>query len=272
MGNVSPNRRGLAFFLAAMLFAGSANPAFAWGRYGHRASAKLAESRLTPAARAAIREILEPGESLADASTYADEHSREIPGSGAWHFVNVPLFAEGYEDRDCHGNCVVSRYEEFRKVLTDRNAPLPRRRMALRYVIHLLQDLHQPLHVGDNRDRGGNAVQITYYRDDRTNLHQLWDSGLFRNRFRHENQLLDEIERLADRPEAKNWHAGTIIDWTNESLAVARTAYKVPKTDDLVRQGMRLGRDYEVVNLPLATKRVAQSGVRLADVLNSIFK
>jgi hypothetical protein len=265
-------RRGLVFLTAAGLFAAPAPPAFAWGQFAHRASAKLAESRLTPAARAAIREILEPGESLADASTWADEHSRDIPGSGAWHYVNVPISARSYDPRDCHGNCVVSRFEEFRAVLADRKAPSARRRMALRYVIHLLQDLHQPLHVGDNHDRGGNAVQLTYYRDDRTNLHQLWDSGLFRNRFRHENQLLEEIQIEANRRDARDWHAGSVEDWADESLQIAKTAYRVPGTNDLVRRGIRLGRDYELVNLPLATRRVAQSGVRLADVLNSILK
>jgi hypothetical protein len=265
-------RRGLALLAAAGSLAVPAGPAFAWGRLAHRASAKLAESRLTPAARAAVREILEPGESLADASTWADEHSGDIPGSRAWHYVNVPISADSYDPRDCRGNCIVSRLEEFRAALADRNAPLPRRRMALRYVVHLVQDLHQPLHVGDHRDRGGNALQLTYYRDDRTNLHQLWDSGLFRNRFRHENQLLDEIETRANRPDAKSWRAGTIEDWANESLQAAKIAYKVPGGDEPIRRGTRLGRDYERANLPLATRRVAQSGVRLADMLNAILK
>jgi len=271
MGIALTIRRGVVVVLAATLFAGSLSPVFAWGRVGHRASAKLAESLLSPAAKAAIREILEEGESLADASTWADQHSRDMPGSGGWHFVNVPITAKSYDSRDCHGNCVVSRFEEFRKILLDPLAPLPRRRMALRYVIHLLQDMHQPLHVGDHHDRGGNAVQVTYYRDDRTNLHQLWDSGLFRNRYRHENQLLDEIEILARR-DGKNWHSSSTEVWVNESLEVAKIGYTVPGSKEMVRQGMRLGREYEVVNLPLATRRVAQSGVRLADELNAIFK
>ena len=271
MGSASAIGRGLAVFLASAVLAGSLNPAYGWGRFGHRASAKLAESYLSPAARAAIRDILEEGETLADASTWADEHSRDIPGSGGWHFVNVPITANAFDSRDCHGNCVVSRYEEFRKVLTDPTAPKPRRRMALRYVIHLLQDMHQPMHVGDNRDRGGNNIQITYYRDDRTNLHQLWDSGLFRNRYRHENQLLEDVEILARR-DGKNWHTSSPLAWVNESLEVAKIGYTIPGSNDFVRNGMRLGRDYEVINLPLATKRIAQSGVRLADELNTIFK
>ena len=78
---------------SALIILGMARPALAWGRMGHRASARLAESRLSPQARAIIRDLLEPGESLADASTWADENSREIAGSAGWHFVNVPVSA-----------------------------------------------------------------------------------------------------------------------------------------------------------------------------------
>ena len=161
-----------------------AGEALAWGRMAHRAATRLAESRLTPEARAAIRELLEPGESLADASTWADENNRSIPGSASWHYVNVPISAPHYTSRDCHNNCVVSRFEEFRKILADPHAPKPRRRMALRYVVHLLEDAHQPMHVGDRRDRGGNGVQLQFFRDELTNLHQVWDSGLLRIGYR----------------------------------------------------------------------------------------
>ena len=158
--------------------------ALAWGRLGHRASAKLADSRLSPRACAIIRELLEPGESLADASTWADEHSREIPGSTAWHYVNVPIWASRYDARDCRRQgCVISKIAEFRAILLDRKAPRTRRRTALRYLVHLVQDVHQPMHVADRNDRGGNTLQLRYGRYDNTNLHQVWDSGLLEQRF-----------------------------------------------------------------------------------------
>ena len=211
-------------------------------------------------------------ESLVDASTWADENSRSIPGSAAWHYVNVPISAPRYSPRDCHGDCVVSRLDEFRRVLADPHAPKARRRMALRYVVHLVEDAHQPMHVGDRRDRGGNAVQLQFFRDDATNLHQIWDSGLFRQAHYDERSLASELITLAREPQARDWPGGTVENWINESLEAARQAYRVPGTRDFVRSGMRLGQDYEDANLPLARKRLAQAGVRLSEVLNEAFR
>jgi hypothetical protein len=234
----------------------------------HRASTRLAESRLTPKARTLIRQLLDPGESLADASTWADENSQSIPGSAAWHYVNVPISADRYSVRDCRGNCVVSRFEEFRRILADPHAPRPRRRMALRYVIHLLQDAHQPMHVGDHGDRGGNNLQLGFFRDDYTNLHQVWDSGLLRNGYRNERELVDELFDVAGEPDARQWTGGRIEDWVNESLQAARQAYLIPGSTEQLRSGMRVGREYEVANLRMAVRRLAQAGVRLSEVLN----
>jgi hypothetical protein len=270
----APRRTRAAAALVALLAASlvaPGRPAMAWGRNAHRAATRLAESRLTPAAKALVRELLDEGESLADASTWADEHGRDIPGSAAWHFVNVPLDADGYSDRYCRGACVVSKFHEFYNILIDRNAPRARRRMALRYVVHLVEDAHQPLHVGDDRDRGGNNVQLTFFRDDRTNLHQVWDSGLLRTRFPSERDLADELFRLvrqADDPE--KWIAGNIEDWADESLELARKAYLVPGGAEKLRSGMRIGAEYQALHAPAAALRLAQAGVRLSDVLNSV--
>jgi nuclease S1 len=258
---------------AALLVLGLAPPALAWGRLGHRASAKLAESRLTPQARAIIRELLEPGESLADAATWADENSREFRGSAAWHFVNVPISARRYDARDCRPQgCVVSKIAEFRAILIDRNAPRARRRIALRFFVHLVQDLHQPMHVADRNDRGGNNLQLRYGRYDNTNLHQVWDSGLFSQGFRNENNLLRALESLAKEPQSRDWLKGRIEDWANESLEVGRRAYLVPGTNITLRSGDAIGREYERINLPLAVDRLARSGVRLASLLNEILR
>ncbi|WP_165228674.1 S1/P1 nuclease [Aquisphaera insulae] len=247
---------------------GSPRVGYGWGRNAHRAATRVAESRLTPEARAAVRSLLEPGESLVDASTWADENSRDIPGSASWHFVNVPITARRYTPSDCRGNCVVSRLEEFRKILADPKAPRPRRQMALRYVVHLVEDAHQPMHVGDNRDRGGNNVQLSFFRDDFTNLHQVWDSGLLREGYRGERDIADALFDLARRPEAQDWTKGDVEDWINESLEAARLAYRVPGTSNTLRSGSRIGRDYEDANLPIVTERLARAGVRLSEVLN----
>lgn len=268
-----PWRAAWIAVLAVAMAAGSAKTAWAWGRNGHRAAAKLAETRLTPEARAIIRDLLEPGESLADASTWADENARSIPGSGPWHYVNVPITAARYSARDCLGGvCVVSKIVEFRKILADPNAPKARRRMALRYVVHLVQDLHQPLHVGDRRDRGGNGLQVQFPRNQNTNLHSVWDSGLFREAYRNERELSAAVLDLARRPEAQAWLGGSVEDWANESLEAARQAYAIPGSRNQLQPGARLGREYLDANLPLAMERLAKAGLRLSDVLNHDLK
>jgi hypothetical protein len=255
------------------LVAGSPPPARAWGRLGHRASARLAESRISPHARAVIQELLEPGETLADASTWADEHSRDIPGSAAWHYVNVSIASERYDPADCKARgCVVSKIAEFRRVLADPHAPRARRRQALRFFVHLVQDLHQPMHVADRGDRGGNNLQLRVGRYENTNLHQLWDSGLLRPRYRtrDEPELVADLKDLADRPEARTWTRGRIEDWADESLELGRRAYRDPATGRTLRPGDEIGRAYEQANLPAVLDRLARSGVRLAALLNEI--
>ena len=221
-------------------------PAGAWGRLGHRASARLAESRLSPRARAIIRDLLEPGESLADASTWADEDGHKIRGSSAWHYVNVPISAPHYDPSFCsRRGCVVSKIAEFRAVLADPEAPRARRRQALRFFVHLVQDLHQPMHVADHGDRGGNDLQLRYGRYEHTNLHQLWDSGLFRWQYRQhaEAELVRRVTAMADRPEAAGWPRGRVEDWADESLEIGRRAYRVPGTNRALRPGDEIGAD-----------------------------
>jgi nuclease S1 len=245
----------------------------AWGRLGHRASARVAESRLSPRARAVIRDLLEPGESLADASTWADEQGHRVRGSAAWHYVNVPISSPHYSDRFCpRQGCVVSKIAEFRAVLADPDAPRARRRQALHFLVHLVQDLHQPLHVADRDDRGGNNLQLRLGRYEHTNLHAVWDSGLFRWQYREhaEADLVRDATARADRPAARAWLAGRVEDWADESLEIGRRAYLVPGTDRTLRRGDEIGPDYVDANLPLAVERVAQSGVRLAAMLNEI--
>ncbi|WP_165068765.1 S1/P1 nuclease [Paludisphaera rhizosphaerae] len=268
----TPRRRRLIATAAALLaaFVGATPPSvFAWGRNAHRASARLAESRLTPEARALIRELLDEGESLADASTWADDHSRDIPGSASWHFVNVPVDSDHYEGRYCHGDCVVTRLAEFRRILADPTAPKARRRMALRYVVHLVQDVHQPLHVGDRRDRGGNNVQVSFFRDDFTNLHQVWDSGILRMEFHNERQAADALFEVARRPTSRAWLGGKAEDWADESLEAAKKAYIDPATGQTIRSGARLGDEYQTIHIRMVVERLTKAGLRLSEVLNA---
>jgi hypothetical protein len=248
--------------------------AWAWGPHGHRIATRVAESRLTPAARAAVRDLLHEGDTLVDLATWADEEGHEaVPGSAPWHYVNVPLGATRYDDRFCDGgDCVVERIKHFRSVLADRQAPRRERQRALLFLVHLVEDVHQPLHVGDNRDKGGNLTQIQFFGDG-TNLHRLWDSGLINEIDRNERAWVERIAPLLTPDHVRSWSQGTVEDWTTESLQDARKAYYFPAgAHQPLASGTRLGDDYVSFARPILEHRLAQAGVRVANELNAIFR
>jgi hypothetical protein len=182
----------------------SATPAWAWGRLGHRVISRLAEQHLTPAAEAAIVEMLEPGETLADASLWADENRGRLPKTAPWHYVDVPLdeprysrFSGDVSSKDC----VVDKINEFRLVVKDKTRSVEDRRFALRFLIHCLEDMHQPCHVGDNSDKGGNQTQVRWF-DRGTNMHRVWDSGIMERVGTTEEFWLNDLAAL-DTPEAR---------------------------------------------------------------------
>ena len=163
---------------ATLAWAAPARDARAWGKVGHRVATLAAEHRLTPAARSKIHELLDTGETLADASLWADQYRRAVPGSGAWHYVNVPLSEVHYDARFCPPTgCIVSKIRELRATLASDAAPREERQRALRLLVHFVEDLHQPLHVGDLGDRGGNDLQVQFFGRG-TNLHRLWDEEI----------------------------------------------------------------------------------------------
>jgi hypothetical protein len=149
----------------------------------------MAESKLTPRALAAVRDLLGPGVTLADISTWADEQ-RDVPGSGPWHYVNVPITESRYDRKYCQsGGCVVSKIEDFKRVLQDRLAARAEKQEALKFLVHFLEDLHQPLHVGDTGSRGGNDIRVRFF-DVGSNLHRVWDSQIMERHTENEQVWL----------------------------------------------------------------------------------
>jgi hypothetical protein len=226
---------------------------------------------LSPNARAGVAELLEPGESLADASTWADEHRREMPKTAPWHYVDVPLDEPRYDDRfagdDPAKGFIVPKIRELRAVLKDRSRPVEERRQALRFLVHLVEDLHMPLHVGENHDKGGNRLQVRWF-DRGSNLHSVWDSGLIDHAGRGEVGWLAALVAMDTEDARRQAQADTVEDWATESLQAARQAYQDPATGQRIKPGAKLGDAYQTANLPVAKRRLYQAGVRLAWVLN----
>ncbi len=246
-------------------------PAWAWGRLGHRVAGKIAESRLTPAAKSAVESLLEPGETIADVSTWADEVRRDRRETGPWHYINIPITEPRYDVKFVpKEGCVVTKIDDFRKILADPKASRHDRQEALKFLIHFVEDMHQPVHVGHRGDKGGNDLQVQFF-DQGSNLHSVWDSGLI-GHAKHDEKEWVEILSKAITPElADSWSQGTPAEWATESLDIARGAYVNPDDNKELKNGAKLGQAYQDANLPLAERRIEMAGVRLAWILNTTF-
>ena len=266
-------RRALCNLLVTALILGGGGPALAWGPHGHRIATRIAEARLTPAARAGLNELLRDGDTLLSVCEWADHEGHDaVPGSAPWHYVNVPIDAPGYTDRYCRrGDCVVAKIHQFRKVLADRKAPKAERARALLFFAHFVEDVHQPLHVGDHNDKGGNDTQVQFFGGSE-NLHRLWDSTLINDASRNEQEWVRRIEPLLTAANVAAWTKGTVESWADESLAAAKKAYQDPlKPGRTLASGDRIGREYAEAAVPVIRLRLAQAGVRLANELNAVF-
>ena len=133
--------------------------------------------------------------------------------------------------------------------------------------MHLVGDLHQPLHVGDNHDRGGNGTQVRFFKRG-SNLHAVWDTHLLTHNGSNEKAWFEQLGELDTEKNRAAWGKGTVEDWANESLAAAKVAYLIPEIQERIRSGDVLGEDYLEANLPTAKERLAKAGIRLATVLN----
>ncbi len=265
------NRR----LIAAALLLAIASPAFAWGRLGHRLVADLAQDELTPKTRAQVDALLaaEPGATLASVAPWADELRAKDPSLGKrsapWHYVTIHSPDCSYDAAtDCKGdNCVVGAIERQTAILADRSQSQDARRMALKFVVHFIGDIHQPLHAGNRPDKGGNLVQVrlpTPAGGERgTNLHSTWDSGLIELTGRDEATYLQHLRSLplavaVDRP-ALPPRAG---EWADLSCAITERPGLYP-------DGARLDAGYARTWTPVIDEQLRRAGAHLVQVLNA---
>jgi hypothetical protein len=244
--------------------------AWAWGVIGHEVAATMAEERLTPRARVAIENLLGRGIRLADVATWADSQ-QEVLGAGLWHSVNVPIEESRYNSRYCSSRgCVVSKIEDFERVLMHAGAGKEEKQRALKFLIHFIADLHQPLHVGDDNDRGGNLLQVRFF-EEGSNLHRVWDYQIMERHTKNKQVWMWDLTFLANPRMVAEWSSGTPEDWATESLILAKSARRLPGSHAPIRQGARIGDDYCRAALPLIQKQLAKASIRTAWILNQIF-
>jgi hypothetical protein len=237
----------------------AAAPVRAWSPAGHAAVGAVAERSLSPAARAAVDALLE-GKRISDpdVAAWADAESKEGRAPRAFHYVNVPVDAPGYDPaRDCReGRCAVAKLDAELAALRDPAIPRARRGEALRWVVHLAGDLHQPLHCADRGDRGGNETRVVRRGPD-TNLHAFWDSMPERCR----------IGRSVAIPDAEGAAAGTPRAWLDECHVLGRAAY-AQAAERETGGGVRFEKEDRAQQCAVARRQIARAGVRLAAVLN----
>ncbi|MCF8811039.1 S1/P1 nuclease [Xanthomonas campestris pv. campestris] len=246
--------------------------ALAWGPQGHRLVARIAETELTPQARAQVSQLLagEADPSLAGVATWADELRANDPDlgkrSGPWHYVNLGEHDCGYvPPRDCpDGNCVIAALEQQTAVLADRNQPLAARRQALKFVVHFVGDIHQPMHAGYAHDKGGNDFQLQVAGKG-SNLHALWDSGMLNDRHLSDDAYLKVLLALPATAPTSPALPPPGAAWAQASCRIAITPGVYPDTHVLPPT-------YIATYRPIAETQLRVAGDRLAALLNAALR
>ena len=239
-------------------------PAPEWGPTGHRTVGKIADTYLKGSTKRAIQKLLKR-HSLAFVSTYGDEIKSDdrYRKFGTWHYVNMEA-NQSYEDSEKNpkGDAVTGA-EYCVQVLKDKNASDEDKAFYLKLLIHIIGDIHQPMHAGLAEDKGGNDIKVKWMGKS-TNLHRVWDSDMINGFDMSYTELADNADALS-KAQIKVIEAGTITDWVNETHTLANTVYKDVKTGD------DLGYKYAYENLTLARSQLQKGGIRLAKLLNDIF-
>lgn len=250
---------------AAPAGATSAPDALRWGRLGHRVIARVAAAQLNDAAKQQVRYLLGQ-ETLASIASWGDEIRNERPETGNWHYIDIPITDSLYRpERYCPDGCVIEAVKTQLAILANRSNSRSARAEALKWVVHLVEDLHQPLHVGERGDKGGNDVKITW-EGKPSNLHRLWDSQMLESAGLDENAWVTRFEReIAQRGDLLQIRMGTPESWAMESHAVSRDVVY-----PFLPQSLEVDRHYyDQVHIVLED-RLFRASVRLASVLNGV--
>lgn len=242
-----------------------------WGFLGHQTIGSIAENHLTPQAKASVRALL-GSQSLADVASWADEVRSSDPAyrrTASWHYINVPLglsfdqFKQQVTGSDQPN--VYTALIQQEAILKDPASTPDQKVVALKFIVHFVGDIHQPMHVSRAEDKGGNTIQVRF-NGKGMNLHSLWDSGLLERDGLNAQQLSAAYDH-ATTTEIKQWQSTPMINWAWESYQISTQLYQ--EIDGM--KSRTLDDNYYDRHIAVVQSRILKAGIRLACVLNRIF-
>jgi len=242
----------------------NAEETFFWGQNGHRATGEIASQHLTKSAKRKIDKLLK-GQSLAFVSTFADEikSDKKYKEFSAWHYVNMDL-DQSYEiaEKNPKGD-LVSGIATCISVLKNKQSSEEDKVFYLKMLVHFIGDLHQPMHIGQKEDRGGNKVQVTWFGKG-TNLHSVWDTKMIEDWNMSYIELADNAKKLS-KGQIKAIQKGTVVDWVNEVHEITKEVYAS------VESGEKLSYRYSYDHFGTVRNQLQKGGIRLAKILNDLY-
>lgn len=247
-----------------VLLASVPQQAFSWGYTGHRTVGDIAEHLLTRKAKKNLKKLLD-NESLAFASIYMDE-VRSDPAYDhmyTWHYVAIPDgMTYGEIEKEPRGD-IIETTERLIAQLKAGTLEGKDKIEAVKFLCHLIGDIHQPLHVNRPGDRGGNDISVEWHYKTPYNLHKVWDEGMIDQSELSYTELSHHLLRMLDKEDKESWELSGVREWAYESMEFRDSLYNIGDG--------KLGYRYSYVHFPIVERRLLQAGVRLAAVLNDIF-
>ncbi|MFC4094598.1 S1/P1 nuclease [Euzebyella saccharophila] len=235
-----------------------------WSKTGHRAVGKIAQEHLSRKAKKIIKTLLN-GRGLATIANFADEIKSDTAYRkfGPWHYVNMPENKRYKDVEPSPYGDVVMGIQKCIAILKDEESNLEDKQFYLKMLVHLMGDVHQPLHVGRAEDKGGNDIQLQWFGEG-TNLHRVWDSHMIDDYQMSYTELASSLPKL-NKKEVLALQEGDLYTWVNETQDLANEVY------NSVEVGEKLYYRYSYDWWSTVEVQLQKGGIRLAKVLNDIF-
>lgn len=235
-----------------------------WGQIGHRTTGHIADQLLTDNATERVKKILE-GNSLAEVSTWMDEvrSDNNFRFMSPWHYCTIPEGKTYQEAGTPEEGDIIWAIDKMITEIKSGDLDAEQEAINLKVLVHLVGDLHQPLHVGNGTDRGGNDARVQWFGGN-SNLHRVWDSEMIDGKQLSFTELADFIDDPLTDELVSEWQSTNVLDWAYESQALLKQVYKYPENG-------RLSYEYSFLNFDTVELRLLQAGVRLAGLINEIY-